>query len=119
MLTRSLRTDDRQREKQALDRLCARKVKERDGHRCVLCHSREAPQWAHVFSRRYLNVRWDPGNSMVLCKRCHFRYTKRPEEWFSLMETRLGPAAFARLRARAMNLAKVDLAAIRLSLEAA
>lgn len=119
MLTRSLRTDGRQREKAALDRLCAAKVKARDGYRCVLCKSREDPQWAHLFSRRYLNTRWDLENSWTLCKRCHFRYTKRYDEWLSLVETRLGAEAFARLRARAFDLAKVDLAAIRISLEAA
>lgn len=114
---RSLRTDERLRTKAALDRLCSAKVKARDGYRCRICGSGQSIQWAHLFSRRYLNTRWDLENSWALCRRCHYRYTKRPDEWASLLELRLGREAYEALRARAFALVKPDYSAVRLYLE--
>lgn len=101
--------------KRVLDARCAEVVKERDGKRCCVCRhevSGRACHWAHVFSRRYLNTRWDLQNSLVLCRSCHYRYTLRPEEWMHYVEGRMGRERFERLRARAFAVVgKVDLEA--------
>lgn len=89
-----------------LDKLCADAVRERDGHRCTLCGAPEREgrhhDWAHLLSRRFYATRWDWMNSTTLCRTCHQRFTRRPEEWFALCASRLGREAWERLNLRAM-----------------
>lgn len=118
VINRSLRVDGRQRQRRQLDELFARKVKERDGWTCRLCHSRQSPQCAHLLSRMYAATRWDLDNAWTLCQRCHYRWTKRPAEWTMLLENKLGRDEYERLRARAFGFgSKPDYAAVRLYLE--
>src|SRR5258706_9421462 len=92
-----------------LDKLCANAVRERDGHRCTLCgsvgESGRVLDWAHIISRRYHSVRWAWNNSTTLCRTCHQRFTRRPDEWFDLCETKMGRDAYLGLRTRALCLA--------------
>lgn len=48
---------------------------------CRRCGSQRKLQWAHVHSRRYLAIRWDRANSMVLCQAHHFMFTGHPLRW--------------------------------------
>lgn len=116
-MRRSILANGRQKSKAALDRLFAQKIKARDGFRCRLCGSGTVPQCAHLMSRRYSNTRWDMENAWCLCRGCHFRYTKRPDEWAVLLEKTLGREALDMLRARAFQVVKPDYAAVRLYLE--
>ena len=34
--------------------------------------------WAHVYSRRYLALRWNPLNSLALCPKDHFWWHDHP-----------------------------------------
>ena len=81
-------------QKRRLDTLCAAAVRDRDGHRCTLCGSTgmagQALDWAHVLSRRYAGTRWAWENSTTLCRRCHYTYTNRPDEWAHLCQTKMG-----------------------------
>lgn len=74
---------DRGQHKRRLDRLCRAVVMERDGHRCARCGATRKlgkqyqvvrVQWAHVHTRGWLALRWDPDNSMALCARCHLMW---------------------------------------------
>ena len=63
-----------------LDSLCRARVLERDGHRCVRCGSTHWVQWSHVYSRRFLCLRWHPDNSKALCASCHRWWHDNPAE---------------------------------------
>lgn len=70
-----------------LDSLCRRVVFRRDGRKCRRCGKESGLlDWAHVFSRRNKRLRWDPVNSLVLCRGCHMNFWhQRPleaAEWF-------------------------------------
>jgi hypothetical protein len=95
---------------EAADAACRAAVFERD-RRCVACGAESGLQWAHILSRRYLQVRWDPRNSVVLCVRCHVYYTHRPLEWERWASDRLGAGTLAILKDRALR-GTVGLAAL-------
>lgn len=92
--------------KAILDRLVADAVRERDGHVCTLCGVPEQPgrvhDWAHLMSRKYYATRWAWENSTTLCRRCHQKYTRSPEAWVVLMQTKMGMAAWDKLYLKAM-----------------
>lgn len=75
--------------KTKLDQLCRALVMERDKHACKRCGQpsrggHKGLQWAHIYSRRYLSVRWDPRNSVALCPGCHLWIHANPldgAEW--------------------------------------
>lgn len=37
-----------------------------------MCSSKETLQCAHIYSRKYVNMRWDPRNALCLCASHHF-----------------------------------------------
>lgn len=55
-------------------------VKARDG-RCLACGTKNDLEWAHIISRGARYIRWDPENSVALCRGCHFRFTRAPARW--------------------------------------
>jgi HNH endonuclease len=118
MLTRSIRSDLRQRQKAALDRIWALRVKASDSYRCWVCGSRAA-EAAHLISRRYSSTRWDLANGRALCGTHHRHYTKHPLEWAAYLGGRLGLAAYDALRLRAYAVSHPDYDAIRAELGAA
>lgn len=63
--------------KEALDRLCRAVVRERDRWMCAICgRTREVTvlDWAHVYTRGRISLRWNLDNSMLLCKKCHMQW---------------------------------------------
>ena len=72
----------RRLEKKA-DDLTRDRIMARD-KRCVICGSTEVLQWSHLITRRKIAVRWDPLNSVIMCRSCHARHHKQgPEEYIS------------------------------------
>lgn len=69
-------------------------------------------QWAHGFSRRYRNTRWDPRFHWLLCMRSHAYWECHPLEWQEFMRSNLGDELYAEGRALAMSNAKVDHEAV-------
>ena len=68
-----------------LDRLARELCLRRAGHRCERCGARERLQWHHVYSRRYLSLRWEPLNLVMLCAGCHLFWHHNPldaAKWF-------------------------------------
>lgn len=68
-----------------LDAVARQIVFERDGFECVRCRSVSHLQWAHVFSRRHLCLRWESDNAMTLCVGCHLFWHHEPAlavDWY-------------------------------------
>lgn len=100
-----------------LDATCGELVRSR-GH-CEECGTSSDLQWAHGFSRRYRNTRWDTRNGFALCRGCHFRFTHRPLEWDDWLRAKWGDDLYDEIRALALSTEKVDHAAVLASLRAA
>lgn len=62
------------------DRLFSLFIRQRDGV-CQKCGDNWFLQNAHIISRSYRRVRFDPDNCMALCRKCHMYFTPRPIEW--------------------------------------
>jgi 5-methylcytosine-specific restriction endonuclease McrA len=86
MIRRSKKARARARQVSQLDLAARMEVFERDGHVCVRCRDpKRAIQWAHIFSRRHKNLRWEPDNALTLCAGCHMWWHQYPllsVEWF-------------------------------------
>lgn len=76
--------------KRKLDKLVSEIVRKRG--KCERCLGKNCLQAAHIFSRTYLNTRWDLDNVLCLCAGCHFFAHKNPilfVEWLkNYMPTR-------------------------------
>lgn len=95
-----------------LDAACRAVVFERDKYRCRKSGSTEHLQWAHVYSRRYLSVRWDPDNSMCLAAREHLWWHAQPVAAAQWWLEEVGEDFHFRLRGRLLAGQKVDRAAL-------
>lgn len=85
------------------DKLVGDFVKTRD-RGCVARGSHQGSlQWAHVISRRYRAVRWDPMNAVTLCAGHHMYFTHRPLEWDVWVAGRIGAEAYEDLKRRALQ----------------
>src|SRR5664279_1950398 len=42
--------------------------------------------WAHIFSRAILHMRYEPYNHLILCQGHHTFYTYHPIEWVRVLE---------------------------------
>lgn len=66
-------------------------VKLRD-EECAACAKTTELQWAHIHTRDKNGIRWMtepfPGNSVALCRGCHFAYTKNPRNWEAFVDRR-------------------------------
>ena len=110
------RTKAKQTATKQLDILCGTIVRARG--RCEDCGKTSDLQWAHGFSRRYRNVRWDLRNGFCLCRGCHLKFTVRPLEWDEWLRNRWGQELYDEIRAVALVGGKVDHKAIKAELEA-
>ena len=59
---------------------------------------------AHVFSRRYLPVRWTWDNAFCLCKGCHYWGHANPLEWEDFCIAQLGEDRYYELKRQAREL---------------
>lgn len=71
--------------------------------RCENCGSTERIQWAHGFSRRYRNVRWNMDNGFALCARDHWRFTHDPLAWDDWLRAKWGDDLYETLRSLALS----------------
>lgn len=104
-----------------LDALCREVVFLRDGGVCQKggCEPSRPKQWCHVRSRRYRSTRWDPINSLVLCAGHHLWNHHEPAEFVDWFRDKFPVrAALLKLKSQTSGSGKVDLAAIKLFLEA-
>lgn len=71
----------------------------------------------HFFCRSYWGTRWDPDNGFLLCYPCHTKWAQtRHEEFRDFVLTKIGEAAFAKLKMRAYNGSKPEPELVRIGL---
>lgn len=104
--------------KKECDQLVSEIVKLRDGGKCQKC-GHAGTQSHHLFSRRYLNTRWDSRNMVYLCYPCHLHGAhSKQEEFRDWILREIGPELFEKLKISAyMTGSKMDMAAVKLMLE--
>lgn len=85
------------------DRLVGDFVKARDGGCVAKGHHNGSLQWAHIVSRRYRAVRWDPDNAVALCAAHHMSFTVNPLAWDVWVEQRIGADAYRLIKQRALT----------------
>ena len=89
------------------DELARAYVLARDDDTCRRCGATGC-DWAHIFSRRYKLIRWNPDNSMALCRGCHMWQTQNPIEGDIFFSEQIGAAHMAELRVMATANEKPD-----------
>ena len=104
--------------KKQADTAFANFIKDRDDWTCRVCRVQyredgplpaQAFQCAHLWSRRYHSVRWDPRNAVCLCWKDHRFYTAQPILWDLWMRVWLGYDNYHALRELAFEPApKID-----------
>jgi hypothetical protein len=102
--------------KAQLDKLCREVVLTRDGWKCRKCGA-PANQWCHIYSRRYLCLRWDPLNAWAGCAKCHWWWHDRPLDAGLWILSELGEEAVAYLRDKIKQLERPDFEAQALYLK--
>ncbi len=67
---------------------------------CDRCGMRDKTklQCAHIYSRRYLSIRWNLLNAMCLCAGCHFWWHQNPTEGVDFIREKMGEDNYERLR---------------------
>ena len=85
---------------------------------CKNCGSKDRLQCAHVFSRKYKQIRWAFNNAFCLCWKCHIYYTHFPIEWENFAVLKLGRKEYNKLRNKALKYGKLDYEEILKRLEA-
>jgi len=68
--------------KNKLDKLAGEITRARG--KCEVCGSKRELQWCHIFSRKFLNTRWDELNCRCWCASCHSKFHDSPllmTEW--------------------------------------
>ncbi len=60
-------------------------------------------QCAHVLTRGYSSIRWDPRNALSLCAGHHIFFTHRPIAWTDFIVAKLGQAHWDELRRLAIT----------------
>ena len=94
-----------------LDDACRAVVFARDGYRCRKTGQTHHLQWAHVYSRRYKSVRWDPDNGMCLSAGAHLLWHSQPAAMVLWWLGEVGEEFHQRLRAKLLAGDSVDRAA--------
>lgn len=91
-----------------LDAACRAVVFERDGYRCRWTGQTSNLQWAHVYSRRYKTIRWDPDNSLCLGAGAHLRWHHEPIEAAKWWLSQVGEDVNRKLREAMQKPGKID-----------
>jgi hypothetical protein len=89
------------------DKLFSEYIRKRDGWACRSCGAPWRIQCAHIVSRRYRAVRWNPENALALCSKCHTFFTHRPIEWETWVDT-MYPGRLGILKAQALDRLRAD-----------
>ena len=79
-----------------LDKYTSRIVRRRD-RRCVTCGTRRNLQCSHLYSRRYLAIRFNLINCNAMCGRCNRRHNYDPFPYISYMQGNHGSEAVEEL----------------------
>lgn len=82
--------------KRRLDKLCSEIVRKRGA--CQKCRNLLTLQSCHIFSRVYLNTRWDMNNLICLCASCHFWAHKNPILFTEFVKELLGEEKYELLK---------------------
>ena len=83
----------------------------REAGKCFKCQSTYHLQCAHIISRTYKAIRYNPDNALCLCQKCHFYYTYHYIEWEDFIDEKL-PNRRQALRKLALNYQTPDYPAI-------
>ena len=70
------------------DRVVGDWVRDRDGHACQLCHIQGRMDWAHIHGRGAPYIRYDPDNSLALCRTHHDFFGANPDDFKHWIELR-------------------------------
>lgn len=89
------------------------------GHCCERCGKRERLQWHHVYSRRYLSLRWEALNLIALCAGCHLWWHHNPLDAAAWFAERFGESRVRRLRLIMGTRKRTDLPGLLESLRSA
>lgn len=82
------------------DRLCRIFVMERDRYTCRRCEG-PATDWAHILTRAAAPaLRWEPDNSLGLCRMCHVYFHMHPARFEAWISDRYGPDRWDELHRR-------------------
>lgn len=104
MTSRKSKTD-RQKLIKTCDTLVSQLIRIRDKGKCRKCGRRSktcSPH--HIFSRRYLNTRWDEENLLFLCFPCHFNFAhSRVEEFRDWILSWMGEVKYMLLKKKALS----------------
>lgn len=87
-------TSGRKNLEKEMDALWAKRVKEKNGGKCVRCGAL-AVHAHHIFSRRHRSLRWDVRNGIGLCYHDHFYWVpsttiEDKKEYIALIERVVG-----------------------------
>ena len=98
------------------DALWSHAILARDGYKCQVpgCHH-EATDAHHVVHRARMSVRYDLGNGISLCRRCHSMDGNAHEKHvlhLAIVDWMGGPQAYDALKERARVPGKVDYDAV-------
>jgi len=79
-----------------LDKLFSLYIRKRGS--CQRCGKTHFLQTSHIYSRRYLRVRWWPDNATCLCAGCHIFMTASPVDHADFALNLLGRKRFTNLQ---------------------
>ena len=75
---------------------------------CERCRAIDTLQTAHIFSRRFLRIRWNPINVFCFCCRCHWWGSDNPPLFGDFVKEKLGPEKYQYLLDEKNNLDKYE-----------
>lgn len=83
-----------------LDREFSLFIRERDGHKCVICRSPNIPQCGHLFSRVAYSTRWDEENAFCQCASCNINHERDQWPFIKWYIDKFGQEKFEEVRMR-------------------
>lgn len=94
------------------DRLFSLFIRRRDGI-CQVCRRESTNlQCAHLISRRYYALRWNPQNAVAADFHCHLRMTHDPLAWDAWCREYVGSDEWDAMKFRAQRGGKPDLGVV-------
>jgi hypothetical protein len=105
--------------KTSLRRKLDKKISEivRAKGKCQRCGKKENLQACHIFSRRYLNLRWDLQNILCLCAGCHLWSHANPILFVEFVYELLGEDMYSLLKEARNQITKYTLDDLQIKLK--